>query len=55
MYLKVGDKERAMDWLERTYEERASMLIHMNVHFAFDPLRSDPRFQNLLRRMKFPS
>jgi hypothetical protein len=37
--------------LERNYDERASLLTLVNVDPAFDPLRSDPRFNSLIRRM----
>ena len=38
-------------WLEKAYQERSDGLTYVNVEPAFDFLRSDPRFQNLLRRM----
>jgi hypothetical protein len=39
----------AFEWLEKAYEEH--FMIAIKVNGAFDPLRSDPRFTNLLRRM----
>jgi serine/threonine-protein kinase len=51
----LGDKDLAFKWLEKAYEERAGRIVYLNVEQAFDPLRSDPRFIDLLRRMKFPS
>jgi hypothetical protein len=51
----LGNKDRAFEWLEKAYGERACRLVYLNVEKAFDPLRSDPRFVDLLRRMKFPS
>ena len=50
----LGDTGSALDCLERAYEERASMLISLPWWPGWDPLRSDPRFQDLLRRMNFP-
>jgi TolB-like protein/DNA-binding winged helix-turn-helix (wHTH) protein/tetratricopeptide (TPR) repeat protein len=49
VYIGLGDKDQAMTWLEKAYGERfnPSVLIRP----SFDPLRSDPRFQNLLRRI----
>ncbi len=48
------DKEQALAWLEEAYREHASGLIYLKMAPAFDPLRSDPRFQDLLRRLHFP-
>jgi tetratricopeptide (TPR) repeat protein len=55
LFARAGEKERALDWLEKAYEERASQLVTINVAPKWDNLRSDPRFQSLLRRMNFPS
>jgi len=55
VYVGLGNKDRAFEWLEKAYGERACRLVYLNVERAFDPLRSDPRFVDLLRRMKFPS
>jgi serine/threonine protein kinase/Flp pilus assembly protein TadD len=45
----LGEKDQAFEWLEKAYEEH--FMIAIKVNRAFDPLRSDPRFQDLLRRM----
>jgi tetratricopeptide (TPR) repeat protein len=45
----LGEKDKVFEWLEKAYEER--VLIAIRINPAFDPLRSDPRFQDLLRRM----
>jgi len=50
----LDDKERALEWLNTAYEERAGFLIFVNSDPRFKPLRSEPRFQDLLRRMRFP-
>jgi serine/threonine protein kinase/tetratricopeptide (TPR) repeat protein len=55
IYLGLGNKDRAFEWLEKAYQERASRLVYLKAERAFDPLRSDPRFVDLLRRLKFPS
>ncbi len=47
-------KEEALDWLEKAYREHEAYMPFLNVHPAFDPLRSDPRFEDLIRRMRFP-
>ncbi len=53
-YLGLGDREKALANLERAYEERNTQLRFVKVEPILDPLRSDPRFQDLLRRMNFP-
>jgi len=53
-HLGLGDKDESFAWLERAYAERDPVLAFINVEPTLDPLRSDPRFQDLLRRMNFP-
>ena len=53
LYLYAGEKERAFEWLEKAYVEHNRNMPYMTLHF--DSLRSDPRFQDLLRRMKLPA
>jgi len=43
--------DQAFEWLERAYEERDGILVYLNAAPFFDPLRDDPRFQDLLLRM----
>ena len=52
MYVGLGEKDQAMKWLERAYAEHFNPSIL--VRPAFDPLRSDPRFQNLVHRIGLP-
>ena len=52
VYAALGDKDQAMHWLEIGYEERFNPGVLLRP--GFDPLRSDPRFQDLLRRIGFP-
>ena len=49
VYVGLDQKDQAMAWLEKAFEERFSPWVLMRP--AFDPLRSDPRFQDLLRRI----
>jgi TolB-like protein/DNA-binding winged helix-turn-helix (wHTH) protein/Flp pilus assembly protein TadD len=49
VYASLGDNERAMSWLEKGFEERFNPGVLLRP--AFDPLRSDPRFRNLLQRI----
>ncbi len=51
-YMRIGEKEKAFGWLEKAYEERDSGLVSLAVEPMFDPVRSDPRFRDILRRMK---
>ncbi len=53
-YVGLGDKQEALAWLEKAFAEHATALDTLKVDPNFDPLRSDPRFQDLLRRMNFP-
>jgi TolB-like protein/DNA-binding winged helix-turn-helix (wHTH) protein/Tfp pilus assembly protein PilF len=50
-YLGLGDKERALTYLEQAYEERDPALFYLKVGPFFNPLRAEPRFQALLRRV----
>jgi TolB-like protein/Tfp pilus assembly protein PilF len=52
--VRVGDKECAFEWLERGFEERDDLMIDLKVEPVFDGLRSDPRFQELIRRVGIP-
>jgi TolB-like protein/DNA-binding winged helix-turn-helix (wHTH) protein/Flp pilus assembly protein TadD len=54
VYAALGDNDEAMLWLEQAYRERDIWMVLLKVWPAFDPLRSDPRFQELLHRMNFP-
>lgn len=49
----LGEKDRAFEWQEKAYEERV-FLHHLKVWPLWDPLRDDPRFRDLLRRMNYP-
>ena len=53
--LGLGERSQALAYLEQAWEDRDGLLMFINVSFPFDPLRSDPRFQALLRRMDFPA
>ena len=54
IHLGLGDNDAALGWLEKAYQDRNSWMVYTNVSPQLDPLRSDPRFQDLLRRMNFP-
>jgi len=50
-YLGLGDKEQAFYWLEQAYKEQSNILQFLKTHPYFDPIRSDPRFADLVRRV----
>jgi TolB-like protein/DNA-binding winged helix-turn-helix (wHTH) protein/Tfp pilus assembly protein PilF len=54
LYASLGEKDTALDWLQRGYEEHDDQMYSIKVDPRFDSLRSDPRFQDLVRRMNFP-
>jgi tetratricopeptide (TPR) repeat protein len=54
MYGALGYTDQALDWLTRGYENRSPIMLWLKVLPLFDPLRDDPRFQDILRRMNFP-
>jgi tetratricopeptide (TPR) repeat protein len=55
IYSGLGDRERAFEWLEKAYRERSTWLIYLNVDRFWDPIRSDPRFADLVRRVGLPA
>jgi adenylate cyclase len=54
-YIGLGDYDRALDMLMRAYEEPAPWLTYVKVWSFYDPLRSDPRFTELLRKVGLES
>jgi adenylate cyclase len=53
-YLGLGDKDQALTWLERAYEDRDQWMVYINSTPILDALRPEPRFQALVRHMNFP-
>ncbi|MCH7491323.1 MAG: protein kinase [Gemmatimonadetes bacterium] len=53
VYAALGEKDAALEWLEEAYQQRDAMEL-LDVWPGHDPLRSDPRFEDLLRRLNFP-
>jgi tetratricopeptide (TPR) repeat protein len=53
-YANGGRKDKAFEWLEKAYREHSSHMMFLKVDHTIDILRSDPRFDNLLRRVGFP-
>jgi tetratricopeptide (TPR) repeat protein len=51
VYSTMGEKDKAFEWLEKAYDERTPWMFEVNVTPELSPLRNDPRFQDLLRRV----
>ena len=51
-YMRTGDQEKALEWLEKAYQEHDSGLVSLAVEPMFDPIRPNARFQEILRQMK---
>lgn len=54
-YIALDDKDQAFRWLEKAYEERHSLLIFLKVAPLYDPLRTDPRYTELLKKIGLPT
>jgi TolB-like protein/DNA-binding winged helix-turn-helix (wHTH) protein/Tfp pilus assembly protein PilF len=51
LYSRLGLRDQAMEWLEKAYDQRSGPLVYIAVDPRYDGLRTDPRFQDLVRRM----
>lgn len=54
VYVGLGENDRALDWLEKAYEERSIRLAYLRREPIWDRLRQEPRFKDLLRRIPLP-
>jgi TolB-like protein/Tfp pilus assembly protein PilF len=54
IHAALGEKDEALAWLEKGYEDRSGWLIYLKVDPMFAPLRADPRFADLVRRVGLP-
>jgi len=54
LYAQLGEKDQAFASLEKAYEQHDGLLYLLKVSSRWDPLRDDPRYHDLLRRMNFP-
>jgi hypothetical protein len=50
----LGDKDNAFEWLSTAYQEHDVNLLALRTDPAFDSLRSDPRYADLVRKVGFP-
>ena len=55
IYIGLGDKDQAFGWLDKSFEERSDGMRQIKTNPIYDPLRSDPRFADLLKRMRLPT
>jgi len=54
VHVGLGENDQALSWLDKAYEERFNRLAYLRREPVWDPLRSDPRFTDLLRRINLP-
>ena len=54
VYAYRGDADKALDWLERAYEQHDSGLVDLKIDSSFKDLRQSPRYVNLLEKMHLP-
>ena len=54
LYADLGDKDQAFRWLNTAYQERSPGLLRLKTDFLLDPLRSDSRFAELVRKVGLP-
>ncbi len=55
VYMGLGNKNEAFDWLGKAFEDRSAALVYLAVDPVFDPLRSDSRFADLVQRIGLPA
>src|SRR5262249_15729771 len=54
-HARLNEKDEAFEWLEKAFKERSSQLIYIRVLDDFKNMRSDPRFNDLVKRIGLPS
>ena len=54
IYAQLGDLDEAFRWLERGFRERSMGMVYLKIAPFIAPLRSDPRYEDMVRRMNFP-
>ena len=52
IHLALGEKDQAFDWMQKAYDDRSAWLVYLKVDPLFDPVRADPRFTGLLRKVQ---
>jgi hypothetical protein len=51
IYLGLGEKEKALDWLDKSYQDQESACWYLTVDPIYDGVRKEPRFQMLLQKI----
>jgi tetratricopeptide (TPR) repeat protein len=54
LYAELGDKDHAFQWFNTAYQEHDTHLLSLNTDYTLDPVRSDPRFSELVRKVGLP-
>ena len=54
VYSELGDRDSTFEWLEKAYAERSNGMAYLAVRHIDDPIRADPRYADLLRRVGLP-
>jgi tetratricopeptide (TPR) repeat protein len=54
VYIGLGEKDQTFEWLSKALEERSGFLVYIKCDRRFDGLRSDPRYEALLKRVGLP-
>ena len=54
VHMGLGERDQALEWLAKAYEERSGFLVYIKCDRRFDALHSDPRFESLLKRVGLP-
>jgi len=53
-YFALGDRDEAFRWLNLAYDAKEATMLELKINRFYDPYRSDPRFQEIVKRMNFP-
>ena len=53
-YGVIGDRDKAFTWLEKAASEGSAFFFYIKVDPSFDPIRCDPRFAAMVKRLGFP-
>ena len=51
LHLRLGEKDKAFEWLDRAYREQSEWMVYLSVDPRFDGLRAEPRFEGILRNI----
>jgi hypothetical protein len=54
MYAELGERDQAFRWFDTAYQERDLFMLGLKTDYSLDPIRSDPRFAELVRRVGLP-